>query len=144
MNGKPEPLRVLLVEDTDDEIQLAKLAFSRLGFRTLLEVLETGGAAVQRLLEERQSLPDLVLLDLNLPLLSGVEVLRRVRQRHPKGTLRIVIYTTSANQADREACLAEGCDDYVVKPTGFGDAVRLLESLLSPVGSPAHRTSLKA
>lgn len=125
-----DPLRVLLVEDNPDEVYLARMALGRTGVALEIELARDGREAVASLLHGGHA-PDLVLLDLNLPLMNGVEVLRAIRPTLPLGALRVVIYTTSASLEDRRLCLEAGCDEYHVKPMGFDETVALLKSLLA-------------
>ena len=115
--------RVLLVEDNPD------LAF---GLRTSLEVegyevlhAETGTAGVAM---ARDGTPDLMVLDLMLPELTGYEVLRRVRRAG--GTMPVLILTARGEEADKVQGFRLGADDYVVKPVGVLEFLARVEALL--------------
>jgi len=107
----PTGLRILLAEDNAVNQKLALRLLERMGHRT--EVVEDGRAAVAAV--EAGSF-DLVLMDVQMPEMDGLEATRQIRARWPDRALRIVGLTANAMAGDREACLAAGMDDYVSKP----------------------------
>ena len=129
--------RVLLVEDNPD------LAF---GLRTSLEVegydvlhAETGARGLETALAEA---PDLLVLDLMLPELSGYEVLRRLRREGRE--LPVLILTAKGEEADKVQGFRLGADDYVVKPVGVLEFLARVEALLRrarprPAAAPVAR-----
>ncbi|MBL8512244.1 MAG: response regulator [Betaproteobacteria bacterium] len=119
--------RLLLVDDNPDDIQLATLALQRVNRPLQMEVLTDGQAAVEAILHQN---PDLVIMDLNLPLLNGLEILKKVRPMYPPGTLPMIVLTTSNAEKDLLRAQALGCDEFHVKPLSFHEFVRLLEGIL--------------
>ena len=103
--------RVLVVEDEPDIRDLIVLHLSRedFGYRT-------ASNGVEALQEARTPRPDLVVLDLMLPGLGGLEVCRRLRAEPATASLPIIILTAKADEVDRVVGLELGADDYVVKP----------------------------
>jgi GAF domain-containing protein/CheY-like chemotaxis protein len=104
-------LRILLAEDNPVNQKLALRLLQQMGLKA--DVVGDGAAAV-RAVEETPY--DLVLMDVQMPELDGLEATRQIRQRWPDRTLRIVGLTANAMAGDREACLSAGMDDYVSKP----------------------------
>jgi len=104
--------RVLVVEDEQDIAALIKHALERSG-DAQVEIVGSGDAAVRAATAQ---LPDLVILDLNLPVLSGSEVCRILRGRPETAGIPIIILTARTSEADRVAGLDMGADDYVTKP----------------------------
>lgn len=103
--------KVLIVEDNEDIANLLKINFSDSGYIT--EVCGDGNEALE--IAARQK-PDLVILDIMLPELDGVEVLKVLRQVRPRGDLAIIMLTAKGDEIDRVLGLELGADDYVVKP----------------------------
>ncbi len=121
--------RVAVVEDNEDN---RLLVAAILGGRYAVEEYADGPAALAGL---AASPPDLVLLDISLPGLDGVEVLRRLRAAPALAHLPVVALTAHAMAGDRERFLAEGFDDYVTKP--IVDEVRLVGAVSRLLGDPA-------
>ncbi len=103
--------KILLVEDEEEILQLAKLYLEKEGFRTCLA--RTGLDAVKQVKAER---PDLVILDLMLPELDGLEVCKRIRSDSQTAMLPIIMLTAKAEESDTILGLELGADDYVTKP----------------------------
>jgi CheY-like chemotaxis protein len=106
------PLRILLAEDNGVNQKLALRLLAQLGYRA--DVAGNGLEVIAAL--ERQTY-DLVLMDVQMPELDGLEATRRIRERWPPPAgPRIIAMTANAMQGDRDAYLAAGMDDYVSKP----------------------------
>ena len=114
-------LRVLLVEDDEDHVFLIRRALADLaGAEVAVEVAGDGEQAVERLARARFSPggpPQLVLLDLKMPRMDGLEVLRRIRADEAAAGLPVVVLTSSEHQDDREEALRLGATWFVCKPT---------------------------
>jgi two-component system response regulator len=114
-------LRVLLVEDDEDHVFLVRRALADLaGAEVAVEVAGDGEQAVERLARARFSPggpPQLVLLDLKMPRMDGLEVLRRIRADEAAAALPVVVLTSSERQDDREEALRLGATWFVCKPT---------------------------
>ena len=106
------PPRVLVVEDEQDIAGLIKHTLERSGDASV-EIVGRGDEAIRAI---NGRLPDLVILDLNLPVLSGDEVCRILRQRAETRQLPIIMLTARTSESDRVAGLDLGADDYVTKP----------------------------
>jgi DNA-binding response OmpR family regulator len=118
--------RVLVVEDESDIANLVKHALER-GGDTQVEIVTTGDAALKAVAEEP---PDLVLLDLNLPVLSGFEVCRILRSRPATHALPIIMLTARTAELDRVSGLDLGADDYVTKPFSLRELAARVRAVL--------------
>lgn len=117
--------RVLIVEDERDIRDLILLHLQRDGYQ-----VTTAGSGEDGLLQVKQSPPDLILLDLMLPGISGLEVCRRLRQEPTTATLPILMLTAKADEVDRVVGLELGADDYVVKPFSPKELVARVRAVL--------------
>jgi CheY-like chemotaxis protein len=109
--GARHPLRILLAEDNAVNQKLARRLLERMGYQT--DLAENGLEAIESL--ERTTY-DLVLMDVQMPELDGLEASRRIRSRWPDRQTHIVAMTANAMEGDRETCLAAGMNDYLSKP----------------------------
>ena len=119
---------ILLVEDSEDDVELTLRALRRSGIQSRVEVARDGVAALDYL-QRGTTLPSVVLLDLNLPRLSGLEVLERLRADPRTRLVPVVILTSSRDEADLARGYALGANSYVRKPVdydAFMDAARQL------------------
>lgn len=120
MSGaEPAARTVLLVEDSDAIRDAFTILLEDAGYAVL--GAETGAEAL-RLAEER--VPDLVLLDMGLPDMSGLDVVRRLKAAPQTAAIAVVALTGRDEEADRRACLAAGCAAYIVKPVNTQKLVR--------------------
>jgi two-component system, OmpR family, alkaline phosphatase synthesis response regulator PhoP len=125
--------RVLVVEDEQDIAMLIKHALERSG-DAHVEIVPSGDEALRA---AAQSQPDLVILDLNLPVLSGTEVCRVLRAQPATAHIPIIMLTARTSEADRVGGLDLGADDYVTKPFSLRElAARVRAVLRRRPGAP--------
>jgi two-component system cell cycle response regulator DivK len=110
--------QVLVVEDNERNMKLFRDVLQASGFRTLEAT--TGERAVELALEHR---PDLVLMDIQLPDIDGVEALGRLRADDRFASVPVLALTAQAMEGDRERFLAAGFDGYLSKPVNIADFV---------------------
>jgi PAS domain S-box-containing protein len=121
------PLRILLAEDNRINQRLVMLLLERLGYR--IDIVADGVEALDAV---RQHLYDVVLMDMQMPEMDGLETTRRIRAEVPATRQpHIIALTANALQGDREACLQAGMDDYLSKPIEV-DALVLALRRVSP------------
>lgn len=113
--------RVLVVEDNEKNMKLFRDVLAASGFRTLEAT--TGGEAIDLASEH---LPDVVLMDIQLPDLDGVHALRRLRADARTATIPVLALTAQAMLGDRERFLAEGFDGYVSKPVNVRELIGIV------------------
>jgi len=118
------PLRILLAEDNVVNQKLALRLLQQMGYRA--DLASNGIEAIESV--ERQTY-DVVLMDVQMPEMDGLEASRRITAKYPPGDRpRIVAMTANAMQGDREECLAAGMDDYVTKPIRVDALVEALDN----------------
>jgi two-component system, OmpR family, alkaline phosphatase synthesis response regulator PhoP len=118
--------RVLIVEDEPDIAGLMKHALER-GGEMQVEIVNTGAAALKSVMEDP---PRLVLLDLNLPFIDGLEVCRLLRGRPSSAAIPIIMVTARTGESDRVSGLEMGADDYVTKPFSLRELVARVRAVL--------------
>jgi len=118
--------RVLVVEDEQDIAGLIKHALEREG---AMEV-ETAASGDTALKAVNEDLPDLIVLDLNLPVLSGVEVCRILRARPETAKVPIIMLTARSTESDRITGLDVGADDYITKPFSLRELAARVRAVL--------------
>ena len=117
--------RVLYVEDNDDNIYLLTRRLKRSGYEVL--VAKDGQEAIDMAIAQ---MPDLILMDLNLPVIDGWEATRRLKAMARLRDIPIIALTSHAMAGDREKALAAGCNDYDIKPVDFSRLQAKMTALL--------------
>ena len=127
---------ILLVEDNADDEALTLRAFRKNNIRNDVVVARDGAEALDYLFGRGRfagrtaaDAPQVVLLDLKLPKVDGIEVLRRVRQNPETRTLPIVVLTSSKEERDLSECYKLGCNSYVRKPVDFDQFIEAARQL---------------
>lgn len=119
-----DPGLLLLVEDDPHDVELMRMALEPLKFINQMDVVTDGQQALRYLIGDdakpsQRPLPRLVLLDLKLPKINGLDVLRALRAHPRTHKLVIVVMTSSQEDADLEACYELCSNSYIVKPVTF-------------------------
>lgn len=133
-----EEPKILLVEDNQDDVDLALLAIESSGVRCEVEVARDGAEALELLLGQPNSrpqrlpdLPRLVILDLKMPKLSGLEVLEAMRKDLRTKYVPVVVLTSSAEERDLADAYAFGATSYIRKPIDLEDFNRVMAGICS-------------
>jgi CheY-like chemotaxis protein len=123
-------LKVLLIEDDAIEVMKLNRAASSLNLKHQIIEANNGEEALE-ILQKKEILPDIILLDLNMPKLNGIEFLGILKNDEALKYIPTIILTTSNNQKDLLACYKIGVAGYVLKPLKYEDYVSKIENLLS-------------
>ena len=118
--------RVLIVEDEQDIAGLIKHTLER-GGEIEAQTVDSGDAALQAVTDRQ---PDLMILDLNLPVMGGLEVCRVLRSRPQTAKLPIIMLTARTGESDRVTGLDVGADDYVTKPFSLRELAARVRAVL--------------
>ena len=119
--------RILYVEDNEDNIYMLRRRLERKGIEVI--VAGDGEEGIAAALRER---PDLILMDLSLPVIDGWEAARRLKSSPETRAIPIIALSAHAMTGDRERALAAGCDDYDTKPVDLRGLMAKIEALLPP------------
>lgn len=126
-----EPKVILLVEDNADDEQLTLRALRQCEVLNVVSVARDGAEAIEKLFgpDSMKPAPDLVLLDLKLPKISGLEVLKRIRSEALTATLPVVVLTSSDEERDISESYSLGANSYIRKPVDYEDFVDAVRQL---------------
>ena len=123
-------LKILLIEDDMIEIMKLNRTISTLKLDHTIIEANNGEVALQKL-EQKDNLPDIILLDLNMPKINGIEFLKILKKDDVLKYIPTIILTTSNNQKDLLECYKTGVAGYVIKPLKYEDYVTKIERLLA-------------
>jgi CheY-like chemotaxis protein len=117
--------KILLVEDNETNRDMLSRRLARRGFEMVLAVDGESGLALAA-----SHAPDLILMDMSLPVLDGWEVTRRLKSTPATQPIPVIALTAHAMSSDREKALEAGCDDYDTKPIELSRLLEKMEALL--------------
>lgn len=117
--------KILCVEDDDDSAFMLKQRLQRQGYEVVIAINGEQGVSMAR--SER---PDLILMDIDLPIINGLDATRILKGEPETGTIPIVALTAHAMADDREAAMQAGCDDFDTKPVNLAGLLEKMKALL--------------
>jgi len=129
--------KILLIEDNPDDVELTLRAFKKNNLNEEIIVKRDGreamdyffGANGTAMKEKIKDAPALVLLDLKLPQISGIEVLKKMKSHAKTKSIPVVILTSSREEDDLRECYAIGCNSYVRKPIDFNEFTNTVKQM---------------
>ena len=119
-------MKILYVEDNDDNVYVVEERLARLGFSVLIAADGVKGIALALAQQ-----PDLILMDLSLPVMDGWETTRRLKSAPETRRIPVIALTSHAMVGEREKALAAGCDEYDTKPVELDRLIEKMERLLA-------------
>ena len=122
--------RILLVEDNEDNRDMLSRRLIRKGYEVTLAADGGEGVALAA------DCPDLILMDMSLPVLDGWEATRQIKAASETATIPVIALTAHAMSGDREKAEAAGCDDYDTKPVELPRLLGKIEALLLKASNP--------
>lgn len=125
-----DKLRILLVDDDEDDRQFFADALEGIELNTQLKLLENGKSCMEYLNSENDNLPDLIFLDLNMPIMNGFECLEAIRNAPHLKDIMVAIYSTSSAERDIEETFEKGANIYIKKPSSFSELKKSLKQVV--------------
>jgi two-component system, response regulator len=121
---RPEDIKILLVEDNPDDVELTLRAFKKHNLANHITVARDGENALNIIFQRGKESaggqrPDLILLDLNLPMVDGMEVLRQIKENPKTKVIPVIILTSSKEENDLSESYRLGANSYIRKPVNF-------------------------
>ncbi|MBF0459513.1 MAG: response regulator [Nitrospirae bacterium] len=117
--------KVLVIEDNELNMKFIREVLRRRGYPVIEAFDGADGVALAE-----QNLPELILMDINMPHMGGVAALKKIRQIAPLSNTPVVALTAYAMEGDRERFIKEGFSDYIAKPISIGVLMETIERLL--------------
>ena len=124
-------MRILYVEDNENNIYMLQKRLTRAGFTVM--IAKDGAQGVAMAIAEQ---PDLILMDLGLPVLDGWEATRQIKAAPRASRIPVIALTANAMTGDREKAMAAGCDDFDTKPVEMPRLLAKIQALV-PGGQPS-------
>ncbi len=123
---------IFLAEDNPNDVMLMMRALKKCQIPNSLVVVSDGREALDYLFSsELQELPSVAVLDLKLPFVDGLEVLRRIRADERNRCLPVIVFSASIDETDRQISLLLGADDFICKPINFDEFVNLMYQIVT-------------
>ena len=122
---------ILIVENDMVDIMTIRRAMRDLEIRNPLEIAKNGEEAIDLLQQPGRALPALILLDLNMPRMSGLELLEIIKQDHRFRTIPVIVFTTSSEQSDRSRAYEHSVAGYMVKPVDYDQFLLMMRATFS-------------
>jgi len=128
-------IQILLVEDNEGDILLTLEAFKEIKVKNNIAVVKDGEEAIEFLKKQGQyadrAMPNLILLDINMPKLNGMEVLDFIKKDEKLKKIPVVMLTTSSSESDIAACYEKSANCFITKPLDFGKFLNVVEAIES-------------
>jgi len=128
------PIHILLVEDDPDDVELLQSAFKECNIASTFHVIMQGDKVLPWLASQK-TLPNIIVLDLNLPKVHGKQILKSICEHESYKHLPIVILTTSSAQHEKDYCLSEGAADFLIKPVTLEGYQTVVNSIVKNAAS---------
>jgi CheY-like chemotaxis protein len=126
-----DPIYILLADDDEDDRDFFRDALEELKINTVVTFVHDGSQLMQYLERQDIHLPHLIFLDLNMPLKSGMDCLREIRENERLKHLSVAIYSTSASDEHIEETFVKGANVYIRKPNDFTTLKKVLQEVIS-------------
>lgn len=120
---------ILLLEDDAVDIMILKRAFKKLEIENQLEICNNGEEGLTWLQDHKDSLPGLIILDLNMPKMNGLEFLEQIKESSLYRKIPVIVLTTSKAHEDRTKAFDKSIAGYMVKPVDYNDFINIVDQI---------------
>lgn len=131
MNVNSNVINIFLADDDNEDRELFAEALEETGLDYNLKTFENGKQLVDYLNSPEKEIPNLLFLDLNMPLLSGLESLKIIRANSELDAMPVAIYSTSSSENDKNSTFESGANLYISKPSDFSQLKKMLKQVVS-------------
>lgn len=142
----PPPIRIAVIEDNSDDLYILRKALEKAQVHFEIDHLDNGEAAVHYLLRQGPYAnalpPDLIILDLNLPRINGVEVITRMRDDPTGKAIPFIVLSTSHAREDQQKMAELGAIRYLIKSSNLEDFLAVGETIREFLAADGHRETL--
>ncbi|KGK32121.1 response regulator [Cellulophaga sp. HaHa_2_95] len=125
-----QTLNIALADDDEDDRLLFKDAIEEIKIKTKLSLFTNGKELMDYLVLPNIILPEVIFLDLNMPIKNGMQCLKEIRENPKLSDLSVAIYSTSSSERDIEDTFINGANVYINKPNSFGELKTVIEKVL--------------
>lgn len=125
--------RVFLIDDDPDDAEIFGIALKEVDYSSIFHYLNDPGLAVELLRNKKIPVPDIIFLDINMPLLNGLDCLRQLKAISFLTMIPVVIYSTSYLQRDLETALSLGALAFWTKPSRYLELIAKLKAILNGI-----------
>lgn len=125
---KPNPIEILLIEDSPSDIELIKVSFQQGRVANNISVISDGEKA-WHFFDRVEELPDLILLDINLPKINGLDILRKIRATERTRNIPVIVLTSSDADKDVIASYTEKANSFITKPVDLNKFMHAIRSI---------------
>jgi len=121
--------KILVVDDDPEDRSILEDGFVELGINEAVKYEENGEKAISylRAAVEEESLPCLIILDLNMPRMNGTQTLRSIKEDPRLRKITVLIYSTSLNPIEKHECLQLGAQEFVIKPVTYAESLKVVQ-----------------
>jgi len=118
--------KILIVDDFEQHLELLRFLLERAGYRTIFEAVN----GEQAVAVARENCPELIIMDINMPVMSGLEALKILRKESATSNIPVIAITGSALESDRDTLLKLGFDGFIPKPINIGSFIERIEEFI--------------
>jgi PleD family two-component response regulator len=133
METQKIPIHVILTDDDEDDRLIFKEIMDEMDKDIIVHMVNDGKQLMDVLTTEKNPLPDIIFLDLNMPNMNGIECLKEIRSHEKYSDISIAIYSTSSSKKDVDDTFHYGANIYITKPAAYHELKKVLKKTLSAV-----------